>query len=83
MTPDYDLSNLHADQADLWMCLQIDGIIAGILADQPERWVSPLAICVSTQGYGVYRACETAGGTQQYKTGSGPIHVGLGDNEVN
>ena len=43
MTPDYDLSNLHTDQTDLWICLQVDVILGHILADQAGRLGSPLA----------------------------------------
>ena len=44
MTPDYDLSNLHTDQADLWIYLRVDAILALILADQTERLGFPLAL---------------------------------------
>lgn len=44
MTPDYDLSSLHTDQADLWIYLQVEAILAELLADQPERLGSPLAL---------------------------------------
>ena len=44
MTPDYDLSNLHTDQADLWIYLRVDAILAQILADQTERLGFPLAL---------------------------------------
>ena len=80
MSPDYDLSNLHADQADLWMCLQIDGILAGILADQPERRKSPLALGAA-QHCGPH--CGAAVGFQQHITGGRPFGVGLESNEVN
>jgi hypothetical protein len=83
MTPDYDLSNLHTDQADLWMYLQVDAILSEILADQPERRASPLTLGDCTQRCSPYYTCETAGDTQQYKTGSGHIGVGLGNKEVN
>ena len=47
MAPDYDLSNLHADQAVLWFYLKADAILAEIFADhQPERRDSPLALVV-------------------------------------
>ena len=82
MTPDYDLSNLQTDQADLWIHLRVDAILAEILADQPERRTSPLALGDS-QCCSPYCACEAAGGTQQSKTGSGPIGVGLGNKKVN
>jgi hypothetical protein len=44
MTPDYDLTNLQIDQADLWIYLQVDVILAQILADQTEHRASPLAL---------------------------------------
>jgi hypothetical protein len=37
MAPDYDLSNLPTDQADLWIYLQTDAICGQIMADQAER----------------------------------------------
>ena len=83
MTPDYDLSNLHTDQADLWIYLRFDAILVEILADQPERRASPLALGDYTQRCSLHYACEAAGGTQKFKTGSGPIVVGLGNKEVN
>jgi hypothetical protein len=83
MTPDYDLSSLHTDQADLWFYLKVDAILAEILADQPERRTSPLALGASTQNCSPHCACEAAGGTQQSKTGSRLLGVGLGNNEVN
>ena len=83
MTPDYDLTNLHTDQADLWIYLRVDAILAEILADQPERRASPLALGDCTQRCSPHCDCEAAGGTQQYKTGSGPIGVGLGNKQVN
>jgi len=42
MAPDYDLSNLPASQADLWICLQVDAIFGQIMADQAERLGFPL-----------------------------------------
>ena len=83
MTPDYDLSSLHTDQADLWISLRVDAILAEILADQPERRTSPLALGDCTQRCSPPGACEAAGGTQQSKTGSGPIGVSLGNRKVN
>ena len=83
MTPDYDLSNLHTDQADLWIHLKVDAILAEIFADQPERRASPLALGASTQNCSPHCACETAGDTQQHTTGSRLINVGLGQDEVN
>jgi len=83
MTPDYDLSNLHTDQAELWIYLRFDAIFAEIFADQPERWASPLALGDYTQLCSPYCDCEAVGGTQQSKTGSGLIDVGLGNTEVN
>ena len=44
MAPDYDLSNLPADQADLWIYLQADAIFGQIMADQAERLGFPLAL---------------------------------------
>ena len=43
MIPDYDLSNLHTDQADLWIYLQVNVILSQILAEQAERRGFPLA----------------------------------------
>jgi hypothetical protein len=83
MTPDYDLSNLHTDQADLWIYLRVDAILAEILADQPERRASPLALGDGTQRCSPPCACEAAGGTQQHMTGSGLLDVGLGNKGVN
>lgn len=83
MTPDYDLTNLHTGQADLWICLRVDAILAEILADQPERRTSPLALGDCTQRRSPYYDCEAAGGTQQHMTGSGLIGVCLGNKEVN
>ena len=83
MTPDYDLSNLHADQADLWFYLQAHAILAEILADQPERRTSPLALGASTLRCSPHCACGAAGGTQRAKTESRLIGVGLGNEEVN
>jgi hypothetical protein len=83
MTPDYDLSNLHTDQADLWIYLRFDAILVEILADQPERRASPLALGDYTQRCSPRCACEAAGGTQQSETGSRLIGVGLGNKEMN
>ena len=83
MTPDYDLSTLHTDQADLWMYLRVDAILAEILADQTERRTSPLTLGDCTQRCSPYYDCEAAGGTQQHITGSRLIGVGLGNKEVN
>jgi hypothetical protein len=44
MTPDYDLSNLPASQADLWIYLQVDAVLGQILADQADRLGFPLAL---------------------------------------
>ena len=44
MIPDYDLSNLHTDQADLWIYLQVNVILSQILAEQAERRGFPLAL---------------------------------------
>ena len=46
MAPDYDLSTLQTWQADLWMHLQADVVLAQILADQAKhlastRWTGP------------------------------------------
>ena len=43
MAPDYDLSNLPADQVNLWIGLQVGAIFGQILADQAERLDFPLA----------------------------------------
>ena len=83
MTPDYDFSNLHTDQADLWIYLRVDAILAELLADQPEHRASPLTLWDCTQLCSPDCACEAAGGTQQSKTGSRLIDVGLGNKEVN
>ena len=83
MTPDYDLSTLHTDQADLWMYLRVDAILAELLADQPERRASPLTLRDCTQRCSPYYDCEAAGGTQQHMPGSGLIGVCLGTKEVN
>ena len=83
MTPDYDLSNLRTDQADLWIYLQVDVILARILADQTERRTSPLTLGDCTQRCSPHCACEAAGGTQQHITGSGLVGVGLGNKEMN
>ena len=83
MTPDYDLSNLQTDQAELWIYLRFDALLVEILADHSERRAFPLALGTYTQRCSPHCDCEAAGGTQQYKTGSGPIGVGLGNKEVN
>ena len=83
MTPDYDLSNLRTDQAELWIYLRFDAILAEILADQPERRASPLALGDYTQRCSPHCDCEAAGGTQKHIAGSGLIDVGLGNKEVN
>jgi hypothetical protein len=44
MAPDYDLSNLPTDQAEVWICLQADVIYGQIMADQAERLGFPLAL---------------------------------------
>ena len=46
MAPDYDLSSLQTWQADLWIHLQVDVVLAQILADQAKRpastrWTGP------------------------------------------
>jgi len=46
MAPDYDLSGLQTLQADLWIHLQADVVLAQILADQAQRsastrWTGP------------------------------------------
>ena len=81
MAPDYDLSNLHADQAVLWFYLKADAILAEIFADQPEPRTSPLALWTPAQCCGLH--CAAAVGTQQRKTGGTPIGVGLGNEKVN
>lgn len=83
MTPDYDLSSLHADQAELWIYLRFDAILAEILADQPERWASPLALGDCTQLCSPHCDCEAAGGNQEHIAGSGLIDVGPGNKEMN
>jgi len=83
MTPDYDLTNLQTDQADLWIYLQVGVILAQILADQTERRTSPPALGDCAQLCTPYYDCEAAGGTQQHMAGSGLIGVGLGNKEVN
>jgi hypothetical protein len=83
MTPDYDLSNLHTDQADLWFYLQVDAILAEILGDQPEGRTCPLALGGFAPRCSLDCACEGAGGIQRPKTGSGLIDVGLGNKGVN
>jgi hypothetical protein len=40
MKADLDLSNLETGQADLWLFLQVDTILARIYADQGECWAS-------------------------------------------
>ena len=44
MAPDFDLSKLPADQADLWIYLHVDAIFGQIMADQAERLGFPLAL---------------------------------------
>jgi hypothetical protein len=44
MAPDYDLSNLRTDQADLWIYLQVDAIFGQIMSDQAERLGFPLPL---------------------------------------
>ena len=83
MTPDYDLSSLHADQADIWFYLKVNDILAEILGDQFERRTSPLALGAATQSCIIHAASETAGDTQQHTTGSRRNNVGLGQDEVN
>lgn len=82
MTPDYDLSNLPDDQADLCFYLRVDAILDEIIADQPERRTSPLALS-STEWYSPLCACEIADRTQQYITGNGLISIGGESKEVN
>ena len=81
MTPDYDLSNLQTDHADLWIYL--DAIYAEIFADHPEHWASPLTLVDCTQRCSPFCDREAGGGTQQSKTGSGFTDIGLGNTEVN
>ena len=38
MNADLDLSNLQTGQADLWLFLQVDTILARIRADRDECW---------------------------------------------
>jgi hypothetical protein len=83
MTPDYDLSDLHADQADLWFYLKVDAVLAEIFADQPERRTSPLAPGAFMQRCSLDCASEGAIGPQQPKAGSRLIDVGLGNKKVN
>ncbi len=64
MTPDYDLSNLRTDQAELWIYLRVDAILAEILADQPECRAFPLALGNYTQRCSPHCDSEAAGGTQ-------------------
>jgi hypothetical protein len=51
MAPDYDLTNLPTNQADLWIYLRVDAIFGQILADQAERLGLPLAL-----GDGIFSA---------------------------
>jgi hypothetical protein len=83
MAPDYDLSNLHTDQADLWIYLRFDALLVEILADHPERRAFPLALGNYTQRCSPHCDSEAAGGTQQHITGSGLLDVGLGNKGVN
>ena len=83
MTPDYDLSNLHTNQAELWIYLRFDDILVEILADQPRRLASPLALGNYTQRCSPYCDYEAAGGIQQHIAGSGLIAVGPGNKEMN
>ena len=83
MTLDYDLSNLHTDQADLWMYLKVSTMLAEIVADQPARRASPLALGASTRSCITHCACKAVRSTQQHETGSRLVGVGLGSNEVN
>jgi hypothetical protein len=83
MTPDYDLSNLRADQADMWFYLKADAILAEIFADRPERRASPLALGAATRSCGTYCASEAADRTRRSQTGSRLLDVGLGNDEVN
>jgi len=46
MPPDFDLSNLQTWQADRWIYLPVDVVLAHILADQAKRpaaarWTGP------------------------------------------
>jgi len=83
MTPDYDLSNLRTDQAELWIYLRFDAILAELVADQPERRASPLTLGNCTQHCSPYYDSEAVGGTRRQTTGSGLIDVGPGNMEVN
>jgi hypothetical protein len=83
MTPDYDLSSLQADQADIWFYLKVNAILAEILGDQSEHRTSPLALGAATRSCVTHGASETAGDTQQHTTGSRLTYVGLGQDEVN
>ena len=83
MAPDYDLSNLHTDQAVLWFYLKADAILAELLADQPDRRAPPLTLGNCTQHCSPDCACEAASGTRRHIAGSGLIDVGLGNMEVN
>ena len=74
MAPDYDLSNLPTDQADLWIYLQVDAIFGQIMADQAER----LGFPPRSRGLHRFRHDrEAAGDIQQWVTGSGRIGVCL------
>jgi hypothetical protein len=81
MAPDYDLSNLPTSQADLWIYLNADIILAQIHADQGKRQASPLALGDCTPRCSPH--CEAAGCTQQCITASEPSGVCLGYKEVN
>jgi hypothetical protein len=83
MAPDYDLSDLHADQAALWFYLKGDAILGEIFAEQPERRESPLALGAFTQGCSPHCACEAEGGARQSESGSRLIDVSPGNKEVN
>ena len=43
MTPDFDLSKLPAEQADVWIYLPVDAIFGQILADHGEHLGFPFA----------------------------------------
>jgi len=83
MAPDYDLSNLRTDQAELWIYLRFDALLVEILADYPERRASPLTLGDCTQRCSPHGECEPAGGTKQHMAGSGLLDVGLGNKGVN
>jgi hypothetical protein len=83
MILDYDLSNLHTDQADFWMYLKVDTILAEIVADQPARRASPLALGASARNCIMHIACEAVRSTPEHETGSRLAAVGLGNREVN